>query len=358
MRSRLSDPWIPIDRIDALVQLEPAIVILGLASAAWLVYKLFLKDISVERHRNLRSLFSNLIVHIALMALLFAGFVGIRNTPASLTALERIAPYFGMLTLFSGATVFIKTARIIAFEYLFIGHMRVGVPVLLVNLFTLVLSLFLTGWFLTEIFNIRLAPLLATSAIFSIILGLALQDTLGNLFAGISLQFDKPYEIGDWIEVQNLSQKWAGKVQEISWRATVLIGMEDEILTIPNRVVAQSEVSNFSTKRRPFIRSQVFRIPFGVSIQPIKEILTETASAISSIRKFPKPIVLLTETTESWMTFKVIYFIEDYGSQVIIADQVITYSLDALARAGIPLASSRLTVIAKQGPSAAHTPPA
>ena len=142
--------------------------------------------------------------------------------------------------------------------------MRVAVPVLLVNLFTLLLSMVLGGWIVTDIFNVRLAPLLATSAIFSLVLGLALQDTLGNLFSGVAMQFDKPYEIGDWVEIQTGgTQKWVGQIEEISWRATVLIGFAEELITIPNRVISQSEISNFTRKGKPIIRSQVFRIAFG-----------------------------------------------------------------------------------------------
>ena len=72
-----------------------------------------------------------------------------------------------------------------------------------------------------------------------------MQDTLGNLFAGVALQFDKPYEIGDWIEIHNSGQKWVGQIYEITWRATLLIGFVEEFITVPNRVMGQSEISNF-----------------------------------------------------------------------------------------------------------------
>jgi small-conductance mechanosensitive channel len=200
------------------------------------------------------------------------------------------------------------------------------------------------GLIVSEIFQIRLAPLLATSAIFSIVLGLALQDTLGNLFAAIALQLDKPYEIGDWIEVQSGTQKWIGQVYEISWRATVLIGLSDESLTIPNRVMAQAEVSNFSHKARPLVRSQSFRIPFGTPIPLVKETLARAGAGVPAIRKNPAPFALVSETTESWITVKLVYFIDDYGSQWAIADQVLTHATRALAEARIELAGPRLQV--------------
>src|SRR5262249_25507055 len=149
-----------------------------------------------------------------------------------------------------------KTCRILLFEYLFLSHMRAGVPLLLVNLFTLLLTLVMGGWLCTAIFDVKLGPLLATSAIFSVVLGLALQDTLGKRFAGVAMQFDKPYEIGDWIEIMLNGQKWVGQVQEISWRATVMVGISDEHISVPNRLMGQTQISNFATTKRPIWRSQ------------------------------------------------------------------------------------------------------
>ncbi len=336
-----------------MVQLEPALVIAGLAALAWFAYQAFLRGLTADRHRLLGSSFSNLAIHLASAAALLAAYQGLRFAAAtgiSPGAIDRVSSYVGVVTLLSGSMVFVKTSRILVLQYLFIGHMRAGVPILLVNLFTLLLSIILGGWLFGEIFNVNLTPLLATSAVLSLVLGLALQDTLGNLFAGVALQFDKPYEIGDWIEIQAQSQKWIGQVQEISWRATVLVGFSDETLTIPNRVVAQAEVSNYSTKRLPIVRSQIFRLPYGVSLTRAKEVLLSAAGSVPQIRLVPAPLVIATEAGESWIAVKLVYSIDDYGAQFVIADQVITAALKALAGAGIPLASARLS-LTKEGPT-------
>jgi len=199
--SQNTTSWIPFSRIESLIQLEPAFVLLGLVVAAWLVYKIFLRAVSQERHRNLRSHFLNLLAHFAIFAFLFASYQFVHRTIDLGQRSERDASYLGLATLIAGAVVFVKVSSILLNEYTFLGHVKEGVPILIVNLFSLLLSIGIAGWFATEIFGIRLAPVLATSAVYSLILGLALQDTLGNLFAGVALQLDKPYEIGDWIEV-------------------------------------------------------------------------------------------------------------------------------------------------------------
>ena len=336
--SKLAQPWIPADRIEALMGYEPALVIVTFAIASWVFYKLLLRDLSVERHFNLRKLFKNLISHLGLWILLFFTYLGLHSVPEA----ERISTYIGLMSVIWGCTIFVKTARITAFEYLFFLNKHVGVPVLLVNLFSLLLSLLIGSWILTEIFSVKLVPLVATSAIFSLVLGLAAQDTLGNLFAGIALQFDKPFAIGDWVEIFGTGQKWVGQVHEISWRATVLLGLSEEEITIPNRVIAQSEISNFAYKGRPLIRIQFLKLPLGTDMLRVKKVLTDAALSVPLVLKIPSPLVLLSEVGESWLTVKLAYFIEDYGSQFRVTDQVLNAALSHLEEAKISTAGPRL----------------
>ncbi len=342
MGTKLMQPWVPAERIESVLRTETAIFVLCLALSSWVIYKIFLKGVSPDRHRNLNRLFRNLLFHCLYAVSFFAGYWFLQGLGETSPGLTRVSTVIGMLAIFWGSTVFVKSCRILAFDYLFVKHMKVGVPVLIINLLSLLLSILLFGWFLSSIFGFNLMPLLATSAIFSIVLGLALQDTLGNLIAGVALQLDKPYEIGDWIEISNGQQKWVGQVEEISWRATRLLAFTEEWITIPNRVISQAEVANFSAKIRPFIRSQVFRIPVDCNRTKVIDILLKSIEHIPEISRYPKPFAVVMETTESWVAFKLGYYIRDYGRQLFVGHDVLESSLQALAAAGIPLANQRL----------------
>jgi len=339
-------PWLPFEKIQALIQLEPFLVIIGIALGSWISYKLFLKDVNEERHRNLQRLFKNLAFHLLIFCILFSSFFGLEQLLAEAldVSVQRILAYLGAMTLLAGCTVFVKTSRILVFEYLFLSHMRVGVPLLLINLCTLLLALTLGGYFIAEIFTIRVAPLLATSAIFSVVLGLALQDTLGNLFAGVAMQFDKPYQIGDWVEINSGPQKWVGQVYEISWRATTLLGLSDEIITFPNRTMSQAQVSNFSMHRHGIARGQVFKIPYSVGVARAREILQHAIQRVDLVEKLPTPVILVQEVNENWIQMKVTYTIRDYGQQWLIADEVLHKCLKGLEEAGVSLARPRLEI--------------
>lgn len=341
MNTRTQSSLISLEKVEHLLHLEPALLLLGLSLACWLVYKLFLRDISAERHKNLQGQFKNLVYHLVSCSVLFVLYFSATQWGDSSPLVGHLTSYLGLITLIQAAIVLSKTFRIFSFEYLFLGHKKVGVPVLLVNLSTLLLTLVLAAWLLSAIFNIRLAPLLATSAIFSLVLGLALQDTLGNLFAGIALQLDKPYEIGDWIEIQSSGQKWVGQVHEITWRATVLIGYSEEAITVPNRTMAQAQISNFATRQRPLLRRYVLHLPYGSPIERAKTAMIEAAKSVPGVIAELPPIVFLGEANEKGIEFKLFYSIQDYGTQFTIADRVATRVLENLEHLNLQPAAPR-----------------
>ena len=338
------DKFIQLQSLYSFVDLEPYILLATLVFASWLIYKAFLRSASEERHRNIQGHLNQLFRNFLFMSVLFVTFLFVHRGEADHAILIRFSPYIALLTLCWGAIVFVKASRLLVLEYMFMGSMQSGVPLLMVNIFSLILSIVLIFWIASKIFGLQLAPLLATSAAFSLILGLALQETLGNIFAGISLQMDRNYEIGDWLEVTNGIQKAIGQVKEITWRSTVLVGFSDEVITLPNRWMAQAQIANYSPTGQPIIRSQFFRVAFNSPVDKVKEALEGACSGIQEIRSLPAPFAYIAETTESWISVKLIYFIDSYGAQFVVGDKVLRKGIEALGQNGIALATSQLRV--------------
>ena len=327
-----------------LLDVEVIVLVLILSLFAYTFYRMLLKNVSAERHVNLKKHFSNLFFHTAFFIFFAAGFlICLHNIEVSLF-FKKLTPYFGSLCFFWGMIVFVKSCRVLVLQYLFLGSMRAGVPLLIVNIFTLLLSVSLFFWALGNLFNVQLTPVLATSAAFSIILGLALQDTLGNLFAGISLQVDKTFEIGDWLEVQNGLIKITGQVKELSWRSTVLIGLSDEVITLPNKLIAGLQVSNFSPENTPIVRSHQFRFKSNTDAEKAKPILEKAALSSNGVRSEPVPFAYIQEVSESWVLVKLIYFIDNFGKQFSIGDNVIHNCLQKTTENQISMAQNRLTI--------------
>lgn len=331
-------------KVLANVKLEYVLVILALAIGTWLFYHFFLKKLSEDRHK----LFEKDFYSLATSLFIGLGLFGIHEAILTYSFLSSIAndlaPYTGFMCIFMGCICLIKNFRIIAYEYFFFNSMKAGVPVLLFNIFTLIFSGFLGGWVLTAIFDVQIASVLTTSAVLTIVLGLALQDTLGNLVAGISLQIDKPFELDDWIELRNGNEKVSGQVKELTWRATILLALTDEFITIPNRMIAQWQIVNYSARTQPFYRAHTFRLKFGTPIEIAKEVFLQAILEIPTILKYPKPAVVITETTDSWISLRVVYAINNYGAQYDISDHFHDRALTLLTQNNIELAQQQMQV--------------
>jgi small-conductance mechanosensitive channel len=89
--------------------------------------------------------------------------------------------------------------------------------------------------------------LLTTSAVGAVVVGFALQDTLGNLFSGLAIQIEKPFRVGHWIAVGNRE----GQVEEITWRATKLRTKAGQFLIVPNGVISKESILNYSEPTIP-----------------------------------------------------------------------------------------------------------
>lgn len=340
MNNNLSFP----NSLYQVLDVEIIILVLLLSLFAYTFYRILLANVSAERHLNLKKHFSNLFFHTTFFAVFAVCFLICYHNIETSYFFKKFAPYFSSLCFFWGLLVFVKSCRVLVLQYLFLGSMRAGVPLLLVNIFTLLLSVSLFFWTLSLLFNVQLTPVLATSAAFSIILGLALQDTLGNLFAGISLQVDKTFEIGDWLEVQNGLVKITGQVKELSWRSTVLVGLSDEIITLPNKLIAGLQISNFSPDGAPIVRSHQFRFKNNSDAEKAKPLLEKCAAASNGVRLDPSPFAYIQEISESWVLVKLIYFIDNFGKQFSIGDHVIHNSLQKLTENHIEMAPNKLIV--------------
>jgi hypothetical protein len=94
------------------------------------------------------------------------------------------------------------------------------------------------------VFNLPVQGLLATSGAVAIILGLALQSTLGDVFSGVVLSFTRPYRPGDWISLEGATD---GRVIEMNWRATYVLTGRRDLAIVPNSIIAKSKIVNVSS---------------------------------------------------------------------------------------------------------------
>src|SRR5262245_26146092 len=89
--------------------------------------------------------------------------------------------------------------------------------------------------------------LLTTSAVGAVVVGFALQDTLGNAFAGLAIQSERPFRVGHWIRVGDFE----GRVTEVTWRATKMRTKSGNFIVLPNNIIAKEAITNYSEPAMP-----------------------------------------------------------------------------------------------------------
>lgn len=332
-----------IEKIQYYIQLETFILLAIFLLASFIFYKIFLKKISLKRHANLKERFLGTSIMLAVSAILSLAHWNLFSNQESILMI-RISDYSAFFSLITASISVIKLAQIVVYLYLFFKNISQGIPRLIVNLFTVIFSVLVLSYLASEVFSIHITTMLATSAVFSLVLGLALQDTLGNLFSGVAMQIGQPFVIGDWVEISHDSQKWTGQIQEITWRATFLSSFSDEWIMIPNKTIAQSQITIFTNTNKILRQSLLFRIDFNTDLKLAKKILNEVVMNATGVLKNPESRVLVIETTESWISLKVFYSINDFSLKYRIADQIYENALLELASQNIKLAQSKIQI--------------
>jgi small-conductance mechanosensitive channel len=125
------------------------------------------------------------------------------------------------------------------------------------------------------------SSLLATSALLTAVIGLSLQETLGNLFAGLSLQAQPPFSVGDWLQYAD-GPHGIGRVLEINWRATHLVTIGEVEVIVPNGVIAKAPLKNFS-RPTPLMRHETSVVmPDAVAPHRIQTIVLRALAEVPS----------------------------------------------------------------------------
>jgi CRP-like cAMP-binding protein len=162
--------------------------------------------------------------------------------------------------------------------------------------------------------------LLTTSAVGAVVVGFALQDTLGNLFAGLAIQIEKPFRVGQWVQVGDRE----GQVQEITWRATKLRTKAGQFLIVPNSVIAKEPVLNYSEPTVPTRIDVEIGASYSTPPNDVKRAIQEAMANSPLVMKAPEPQVVIKNFGASAIDYLAQFWIEDYAIDRTARDQVRT----------------------------------
>ena len=188
---------------------------------------------------------------------------------------------------------------------------RIDAPTLIRNIFSIVgFTIFFLIAFTFLFPDVNLGALFTTSAIFGVILGLALQDTLGNFFAGISLQADRPFQVGDVITVG--AQRHTGVVEEISWRAIKVRTFTNNVVLIANSTAAKEPIEVFprdNLNARVVFFNTLYTDSPAKTIHVVREAVREADNVSNKIT----PVVRIRNLGDNGVDYEVKYWPDDYA---------------------------------------------
>lgn len=208
------------------------------------------------------------------------------------------------------------------------------------NLLSFAAVLGLVFFWMNTVLQVNVGALLTSSAILTAVVGLSMQDTIGSLFSGLVIQMEKPFVTGDWIRVG----EHVGQVSEITWRYTKLVTGSQDSLLIPNNVIARERLVNMS---RPI--SQVLmevHVPAPVTVPPVrvKSALEGVLRRSSLVAESPEPTVRLAALGRDEMTYRMLFYVQDYADAQAAKSQVLSAVWYDFQRHGIDIPMDRRQV--------------
>lgn len=194
--------------------------------------------------------------------------------------------------------------------------------------------------------HVDLTAWLASAGVLGIAIGFAAKDTLANLFAGIFILADGPYNIGDFVVLEDGLR---GRVNSIGLRSTRIITLDDLEITVPNATMGNTRIINESGG--PYVKQRV-RIPVGVAYpsdpDQVRAVLLEAVAGIPQIAETPKPMVRFVAMGESALQFQLLVWVEHPSAREAVVDRVNDAVFKALRAANIEIPYNKLDVFVRQ----------
>jgi small-conductance mechanosensitive channel len=160
------------------------------------------------------------------------------------------------------------------------------------------------------VFKEPVSTFLATSGVLAIVLGLALQNTLGDVLAGLAINIERPFGAGDWI---TLADRFSGQVMQVNWRATRLRTWSHDMVVIPNSVVSKAIVTNHSRPKGPHRCVIRVRVDFAVAPSRVLEALKTAATGSPSMADSTIPQAYACAFSDSLVDYELAFAIDNFA---------------------------------------------
>ncbi|MEI8397453.1 MAG: mechanosensitive ion channel family protein, partial [Rhodospirillaceae bacterium] len=216
------------------------------------------------------------------------------------------------------------------------------VPQLVTDLTGLLILFIGFCFILSAVFKKDITALVATGGASVMILALALRDMLLAAFTGVLLNVEKPLKPGDVVKIND---KWVGKVEKITWRATWLTSFNEETVVIPNLILSNAVIVNLATPDTRARRNLEVVIDYDTSVESAERILYAAALGAVGVKYVGSPSVVARRMERDGVVYQIGYTISSYGDGMMADHAVIKNVLQCMRDAGITVSFPKSEVI-------------
>ncbi len=184
-------------------------------------------------------------------------------------------------------------------------------------------------------FEVEISGLVATLGVGSLAVALAAQAALADTISGFVIMVDRPFRIGDRIEILELDT-W-GDVEDIGLRSTRIRTRDNRMVIVPNSVIAKSLVVNYAYPNTEYRTEIHIGMAYGTNIEQARKLLIDAVSKVEGVDQSHPVDALFLEFGESALIFRVRWWLDSYVDTRRMFDKVNTAMYDALNEAGIEM---------------------
>ena len=158
----------------------------------------------------------------------------------------------------------------------------------------------------------------AATAVGAVVVGFALQNTLGNLFAGLAIQIEKPFRVGEWVRIAEID----GLVSEITWRAVKVRTKSGNFVVVPNGKLADDIIVNYSEPTRDTRLEVMVGAHYDVPPNQVKAVILDGLKRDPQISTEREPEITIADFAESAITYRVWVWIADFATDYQTYDRI------------------------------------
>lgn len=298
------------------------------------------------RRHPTRRLVGQLVFFAFLTALLLLhGIVPYDVQPAGVSPVQRV--FIGLAKIIWWANAAWSIVAIVRVFLIIEGQPREGrlAQDLVVGLVYVAAALSVVAY----VFEAPIGTLIATSGVLAIILGLALQSTLSDVFSGLALSLNRPYVIGDRLVLDDGIE---GRVVQTNWRSTHLLNGSNDLVVVPNSDLAKARLINLSSPSRSHGMSVMVRLAPTTNPNTMAEVLHSALDSSNVILRTPEPTVMTTGMDASSIEFELGFHVADVTLAGLARNEILDLAYRHLKAGGLSLAFSAGGV-ASESPSKA-----